>query len=221
LLRAGALSCALLATTALTTVLSAPAMAQSAPAPVRQSIDANGVDLFLGTLNLDGPRLSLGQDQGLEYYRMNRGSGWGDNLIASLSPDTGSIRVGLGGRTDRFTVSGSTFTPTEGNGATLTLNSGTNVYTYTRADGTVVHFTKAASGPSRATDIVFPSGVKLTYNYSSLTYCSSTKPGGAEGLICIGHSTIYRLANVTSSYGYRIYINYAEMDPVDPDDPFV
>jgi hypothetical protein len=47
----------------------------SAPAPVRQSVDANGVDLFAGTLNVAGPALTIGgaDPQGLSYNRLNFG----------------------------------------------------------------------------------------------------------------------------------------------------
>jgi hypothetical protein len=44
LLRAGALTCALMTSTALT----APALAQSAPPPRFNQVDANGVDLVSG-----------------------------------------------------------------------------------------------------------------------------------------------------------------------------
>ena len=59
---AGALACALLCTTALATAaLPNVAAAQTAQAaPVRQSIDGNGVDLFRGTVNLDSPSLRIG-----------------------------------------------------------------------------------------------------------------------------------------------------------------
>ena len=74
-------------TTILCSGLAAPAFAQTAaPAPVRQSIDANGVDLFAGTLNVDAPGISMGQgDQGLSYRPLNRGSGWTNSIAAALN----------------------------------------------------------------------------------------------------------------------------------------
>ena len=99
LLRAGALSCALLASTALTT----PAVAQNAPpAPVRQNVDGNGVDLFLGGFNLDVPLVSIGSGpSALVYSRNNRGS---DNVSATLFLSGNVMKVSLGGVSDSFTV---------------------------------------------------------------------------------------------------------------------
>jgi hypothetical protein len=51
-----------LATTALAGALASfPAIAQVvSPAPVRQSVDANGIDLFFSTFNVKTPPLSIG-----------------------------------------------------------------------------------------------------------------------------------------------------------------
>ncbi|WP_342249649.1 hypothetical protein [Sphingomonas sp. OTU376] len=48
----------------------------AAVVPVRETIDANGVDLFLGTMNADAPALSASQSsaQGLSYRKLVRGS---------------------------------------------------------------------------------------------------------------------------------------------------
>jgi hypothetical protein len=184
---------AILASTAITgTCFALPAAAQlAAPAPVRASVDGNGVDLFLGTFNVDAPALTIGGSQGLSYYKLNRGGGWFDNLTASIDLSGSTMTIIVGGKTDTFTVSSGTYTATEGNGATLSYNSTTKVYTYTRSDGTAVHFdkNKATASPyyaseGRVTDIVAPSGEKLTFSYSSLHYCAATKPGGS-GTICL------------------------------------
>ncbi|MGY4398912.1 hypothetical protein ACVWZA_004122 [Sphingomonas sp. UYAg733] len=131
---------ALLVTTALCSGFASSAFAQSVP--VRQSIDDNGVDLFRGKINYDGPALSAGQDDktGLIYRYLNRSGGPGDSLWASIYIDTGMVTVNFGGISDGFTVSGSNYLPTEGNGASLSL-SGT-VYTYVARDGTLIHFDK-------------------------------------------------------------------------------
>jgi len=69
--------------------LAVPAYAQvAAPSPVRSDIDANGVDLFLGTANVDGPTLSVGDGQkhGITWRKFVRGvKGWGDSLTATLT----------------------------------------------------------------------------------------------------------------------------------------
>jgi RHS repeat-associated protein len=210
--------------------LAAPAGAQLAPpAPVRQNVDGNGVDLFLGTMNVDAPALTIGQGepQGLAYYKLWRGSGWADNVVAALNKNSAGtlMTVSLGGFSDQFTISGTTYAATQGNGATLTYNGTTKVYTYTRADGTVVHFDQNRATPApyyadegRPTDITWPSGAKLTFTYDSLYYCSAGKPGGG-GYICTRHSYAYRIARAQNNYGYKLSFNYGEINPFDPDDP--
>jgi len=178
----------------------------AAPAPVRQSIDANGVDLFLGTMNVDGPVLSAGQSgpQGLAFYRLKRGAGlWGDNLTASLNVSGNSVFVTYAGKSDRFTISGSSYIATEGNGSTLTLSG--NVYTYTRADGTVMHFNRAYVGAypygnntGIITDITHPNGGVTTYTFDSTQYCAANKPGGG-GYICTQTRTAYRIASMPTT----------------------
>ncbi len=205
--------------------LAAPAFAQlAAPAPVRQSVDANGVDLFAGTMNVDAPGISMGKgDQGLSYHQLNRGMGWTDSLTAALNQSGNAVTVALGGTTDSFTVSGTTYTPTQGNGATLSLSG--SVFTYTRADGTVVHFDRTHStdypfyaNGGRATDIVQPSRAQVRFSYNSIYYCTRAKPSGDGSLICTGHGYAYRLASATNSYGYQLSFNYGAIEPYDQND---
>lgn len=213
--------------TILATGLATPTLAQLvAPAPVRQSIDANGVDLFQGTFNVDAPSVTIGQgDTALTYYRLSRGSGWTDNLIATLNQTSSTMTVSLGGISDRFTISGSTYLPTEGNGASLSYNSTTKVYTYVRSDGTVIQFDLNrgneypyyANG-GRVTDITSPSGIKLTFSYDSLYYCTHSKPGSVED-VCLSHGYIYRVASVRNSFGYQLAFRYGSIDEPDPNDP--
>jgi RHS repeat-associated protein len=219
---------AFLASTAIVgTGFALPAMAQvSAPAPVRQSVDGNGVDLFLGTINIDGPTLSAGQapPQGLAWRKMVRGAGgWGDNLVATLTVSGSTVYVSFAGTSDRFTISGSTYTSTEGDGATLSLSSG--VYTYTMADGTVAHLKNIYVGvypygnvAGVVTDVTRPNGEALTYTYNNMRYCAETKPG-ADGDICMLHKTAYRISSITNNSGYRLDFLYANWDDPawDPD----
>ncbi|HEX8300540.1 RHS repeat-associated core domain-containing protein, partial [Sphingomonas sp.] len=218
---------ALLSLSTILTSQAVPALAQLAPpAPVRQSIDGNGVDLFLGNMNADGPALTMGgaEPQGLAYHSLNRGSGWADNLTGTLNLGGSVLTVTIGGMSETFNVSGSTYTSTEGSGATLTKSG--SIYTYTRSDGTVAHFSEQKSGAypffatsGRLTDLARPNGEKLTYDYQSVTYCSQSKPGGA-GDICTGHSDEYRVATVRNSYGYQIGFAYLDVLGPDPDEPF-
>ena len=58
----------------------------AAPAPVRGNVDANGVDLFLGTFNVDAPPITMGGDEsGMTFSRTNRGSTWTDTTIGYLN----------------------------------------------------------------------------------------------------------------------------------------
>ena len=208
------------------TALATPALAQLAPPPpIRQFVDKNGVDLFQGEMHLDAPAMSMGGkgEQGLEYYQLYRGSAWGDNLLAVINITASLVTVSFGGNSDSFTVSGSTYTSNEGNGATLSL-SGT-IYTYTSSDGTVAHFDKGRSGfypffanAGRVTDITTPSGQTLTFTYDSLYYCSGHKSTGG-GDICTTHNYAYRAATITSNAGYRVTYAYnsIDYDPTDPD----
>ena len=213
---------ALLASTALCT----PAAAQLVPpSPIKPTVDSNGVDLFDGKLNVRTPALTIGSNvpQGLAYYKYSRsGSGWSDNIIASLNLSGTTMTARFGEITDRFTVSGSSYISMEGNGSTLTFNGTTNVYTYTRADGTVIHFDKAYSTPSpyysnegRASDVIDPSGAKLAYSYDTFRYCDKWKPLQGEE-VCIHHSYAFRVKTVRNSYGYQLTLNYAAYSP-DPD----
>ena len=221
------LACSILATTAIGGAVLAPAArAQTAaPTPVRESIDANGVDLFLGTMNADGPVLSAGQSgaQGLAYRKLFRTGGSGDNLMASLSVSGSNVYVYIGGKTDRFTVSGSTYTGTEGNGTSLSLSG--NIYTYTMADGSVAHFTKNYVGTypygsvtGLVTDLTRPGGEVITYNYDSVTYCAANKPSGG-GYICTQTRTAYRIGSITNNSKYRLNYLYGNWDSVSLDDP--
>lgn len=218
-------ACALL----LTIALASPAIAQLAPpSPVRPAVDSNGVDLFDGRPNVRTPVLSIGPEgaQGLQYYKFSRTGGWTDNIIASLNLSGSTMTVRFGETTDRFTVSGTTYTPTEANGATLTFNSTTTVYTYTRADGTVIHFNKAYSSPSpyysnegRVTDVVDSSGDKLIYAYQTGSYCDAWKLL-SSGEVCIHHSTAFRVTTVRNNYGYQLIFTY-ETDYLDSEFPDV
>ena len=208
-----AAACALLATTCLTS----PAAAQlAAPAPVRQSVDGNGVDLFHGTVSLDTPALTLGQsEQGLSYYRLTRGSGWTDNMTATLNKVGSTVTVSLGGSSDSFTLSGTTYTPTEGNGATLAFNATTKVYTYRSADGTTALFDQnrstgapAYANEGRVTQIVRPDGARLVFTYDSITYCAILHPSG----FCSQTGAVYRIASVRNSYGYRVNFAYGDYE---------
>lgn len=213
---------ALALTTILCSGLAAPSFAQvAAPAPVRSNIDANGVDLFLGTMNVDGPALSAGDGdkQGLTWRKLVRGArGWGDTLVGTLVVSGATTYISFGGKTYQFTLSGTTYTSTEKDGSALT-KSGSS-YTFTAADGTVANFSSSYVGvyPYRnvqgnVTSVTKPNGTTFSYSYASMSYCAASKPGG-DGDICLQHQTAYRISSITSNAQYRLSFQYANWDGV-------
>lgn len=138
LLRAGALSCALLATTALTT----PGLAQSPPvSPTHRMIDANGVDLINGEFILQFPEGSIGSgDNELALIRGNGNRNQWDRvfLVRLMTGSAATISVNLGEEREEFTGTISSLTSTEANGGTLTLGGGG--YIYQARDGTRIVF---------------------------------------------------------------------------------
>ncbi|NIJ20938.1 RHS repeat-associated protein [Sphingomonas naasensis] len=208
----------LLASASLLTLTIPTAQAQQIIAPpVRPSIDGNGVDLFTGTLQISSPSISAGQQSnGLAYARFWRGFGWSDDFSLALDKSGSTVTVNLNRVADSFTDSGGSYTPTEGNGATLTFNSGTNIYTYTRSDGTVARFSKnlksnAYSGSSegRALDITSPSGEKVTFGHETANYCLTWKQTSGDP-VCLTSTPVFRLTSATNAYGYQLNITYQD-----------
>ena len=194
----------------------APLTAQGAPVPpTRELIDGNGVDLFRGTFTVDETMASVGGNQGLRLRRIARGS---DQFMYSADAYIGSngsvFYVTVNGRTDRFTKSGSVYTPTEANGSSLTFAS--NIYTYTARDGTTVTFNKtlvpAGYNPygneGLVTAIVEPNGERLDMSYQTRRYCQYY-----EGDFCTGgFLTARRLASAKSATGYMVNLSYFSDD---------
>lgn len=210
------------------TISSVPALAQTAPpAPVRSSVDANGVDLFDGRFRTAAPPVSMGGDgSGIEFRRVNYGSNWTDTTIGYVNISGSTVTVSIGPRSDSFTVSGSTYISTEANGSRLTYNSTSKIYTYTQGDGTVVHFDANKwnelapyGNAALISDLTTPAGEKLTYSYQSVTYCKSYKPSAA-GYICMIQGQALRLRSVTSSFGYRLRPTYSYHYEYDIDAPW-
>lgn len=201
------------------------AFAQTAPAaPVRTAVDGNGVDLFDGTLSIDYPALTIGgSGSGMAFYKWRMGSSVGDNLTGFMKLSGSVMTVSIGKTTDAFSVSGTTYTSTEGNGATLTYNGTANVYTYTSNDGTVAHFDKAKfndwntyGGEGLITDLATPNGENLTFSYDDLAYCKTVTIQGNKCQIT-GHA--FRLGSVTNGFGYKVTPQYTFDWIYDPNDP--
>ncbi len=205
----------LIVTTLLTSGLAAPAAAQVAGSqpvpPVRPLIDENGVDVRSGSFTAALADVAIGPDdhRGLRYDRV----GGGATQFGSIElVQPGVYAVVLGGKTARFTQSGTSFTSTKGDGATLTLASGT--YTYTARDGTKAVFASnsgysppfAADDIARLSGITFPDGSSRAFTWIDRRACL----GEIESNICNGDVvTVVRLQSVTNSLGHMLRIKYA------------
>lgn len=186
--------------------------AQTAPpAPIRPTVDANGVDLFNAWLDVESPGLSVGGvGSSLGYHAWSQGAGFDDSYRAFLSLSGSTMTVNIGEVSDAFTVSAGTYSSATGDGAMLTFNSSANIYTFTGRDGTVAHFNGAQAntwnsygGVALATDITKPNGEKITYTWYSTAYCTMWKVL-SSGQICLTKAYMYRISSINSSNGFQI-----------------
>jgi RHS repeat-associated protein len=177
-------------------------MAQVPEPPVFKAIDANGVDVSTGQLNIADVQVSVGEP-GAELQRIFLHRGRRDNLTGTLrcwiedpSGMTQTIcSVSLGSATVHFQRWGTgSFTDRFGaNGATLVGN------VYTSREGAVATFSSTYVDGNmwdgvegkQITSLVKPNGETLSYTYSSC--------GGS----------CYRVDAVVSSRGYMIKYEYA------------
>jgi RHS repeat-associated protein len=198
-----------------TSAIAQTAVAQTAdPAPVRQSVDENGVDLYLGTLNVSRTDLSMGDAQnGMSYRRIWRKPAWVDNYDIHLVSTSGTITVTNGGVAESFSAaSDGSYSNAQGSASTLVKSGG--MYTYVTGDGTNYQFNTANSyallssgDAARVTSITRPDGVVLSFDYSRDTLCLQRKPGNAD--LCAQSKQTGRLYNITSNLGYRVGLSYA------------
>lgn len=224
LLRAGALSCALLASTALT----APALAQTGE-PAHRAIDANGVDLISGTFPFSFAEGTIGSgDEALSLQRHGTtpgGTGNWQNMYAyqSISGSVTTVSIVLGDRGENFTsTNGGAFVPVQGNGATLTGGNHGD-FTYTAADGARIVFGAAVDDQAGASNMCSHSNANQNGCYALAT--SVTRPdGGQAGLawdvrsLCsttfnpdgsLDCTYAWRLDTVSNGVGYQIDFGYA------------
>ncbi|PAX06401.1 RHS repeat-associated core domain-containing protein [Sphingomonas lenta] len=199
------------------------------PAP-RASIDANGVNLANGRVELTDVDLSIGtSDSGLAHVRRWVESGWRHEFMASAEATgviDGSIyTITVGSSTSTFTrtntSSGPVFASRQADGTSLTEASGS--YTYTLADGTVVTFDRSLAANKAsyyrnnsliglASRIVKPSGEIITLSYQSDIYEKETYVGTT---IAPTVFHVVRLRSVQSSMGFQLKYAYASDDPYD------
>ena len=208
LLRVGALTGALLASTAFVT----PAQAQSTPPPYR-NLDANGVDLTHGDFVLSFVEGAIGAGQaelalirdGVWYSGFN-GHRWDTITLTEFS---GNRSVAFGQRAEWFTGT----TSDQGSGSTLTLSGST--YIYRTADGTTTSFERrdpncTVSAPGQSCiwipmSIGSPDGRAVDLSWQQWLICPDVP---IEEQVCTVDSV--RLTQVSNSYGYAIGFTYAE-----------
>ncbi|MEA2998958.1 MAG: hypothetical protein QOK17_791 [Sphingomonadales bacterium] len=225
--RAAAFGCALLSTSALT-----PAAAQSgaAPPPKYAGGDGNGVDPVTGLVGWSMTEGSIGAGEGaLALQRIwAESDGWTDNwsgrAYQRTSGGTTEVVVEFGGHSDRFSVSGGTYTSKKADGSTLTGSAGN--YVYTAGDGTVVNYLGAGpdaglaiAGPGCGfadtgtcgipVSVVKPNGMTFHIDWDIEERCSQYD---AE-LNCIAGGAYFRWRGATSSANYRFTIGYATDSP--------
>lgn len=217
--RAGALACVLLASTA----LASPAFGQSAPSappPLHDNVDANGVDLVTGKFRYGFTEAVIGSGEGaISLQRFAGDDGFRTNWSGGLytAPD-GFVYAEFGGLADSFSCTGATCTSRTGNGATLVGN------VYIARDGTQVEYLTSGQYPLQGYDcpngvargdcaipvsVTRPSGMKFTVHWTMVDKCTVVAPDCEGGI----GTTFYRFEGVSSSAGYSFDVGYLTNNP--------
>jgi len=182
------------------------------PPPVYNSIDANGVDIVVGSLRITSPAIAIGlpESGGLSFSQQydSGALAWRHNYEGTIN-NVGSVyTVTLLGSSETFTLTGGNFAPGEGQGSTLTFD-GSTTYTYTTAAGAVALYSTALAGNNptqanqgRVTSLTDPSGEVLSFYYKNIFVIG---PPNASGR---------RLQSVTNNLGYQIKFDYASTNPL-------
>lgn len=218
------------------TALPAAALAQTAPPPRFEQVDSNGVDLVSGRFVFGMTEGSIGTGDGAvslhrgERNDYGRTDQWSGVLYERTEAGTTLIHVQFGTTSDTFTISGSTYTSTKANGATLT--GGAGGYVYTSADGTSVNF--ATAGPELGylwvgagcslgnpgtcalpMSITRPNGTAFSLNWDILERCHQYD----WELNCLNSAAYYRFDGVSSGTGYSFSFNYLTDNPLNQGAP--
>lgn len=210
----------LLAVTSGIALMAGAAHAQSGPIPPQHySLDERGVDLVSGQWMPVAGGTSIGPaDRGLSYSQIQLQNGiWWDPAIGGISYcGSGVTCITADGITEVFTdLGGFTYAPEENTGSTLTYNTTTDQFTYTRSDGTV-YVTERKSVATLPDGVVTekaqPNGLVTNYNYVTTTYQTCTEPDpelDPNGqTICITREA-GRLQSYDNNAGYMVHYDYA------------
>lgn len=199
-------------------LVGAPALAQTplyAPPPQFYSLDARGVDVISGRAVRSATLVSIGDPNGLglSYSRTYFNGYWRDNVTGTLTtsgPSNSIYTLSIGGSTDVFTKSGTTFTPNHNVGQTLTQSGST--YIYTMPDGAEARFSQNLSDRSmaltranggRLTQIKRPNGETISYFYEIAEEWGEVQGAPPEQLLWAT-----RLRSVNSNSGYSLFLEY-------------
>jgi len=226
--------------------LTAPAHAQLtstiAGVQTRITADLNGVDLVTGAFNFQRTDLTFGPNAQTRLALVTQeGPGAGYNYTGQIHLKTEGTQSYVyavhGNRTEKFLVSGTTYTSVSGNGATLVHNSA-DTYLLTEPSGlrieyTYEHYTYTGfyhgSGYiSYINYILYPDGEKLTFAIKSgaMAWCeeriaagvSTVEARDGEGVqpqrVLIPPQQCYRqpttrVQSITSNLGYQLRFTYA------------
>lgn len=203
---------AMLLATVLLAHVSAPAVAQdSAPPPTPdKSIDARGVDVITGKYYAPWPSISIGQPgAGGLTYTLSENSVVHDSLFGALNSSGSDLVLTYMGVSSRWTQSGSSFVPADGQGGSLTFNATTNQYTYRTPQGSTVIIDQIfgqdfpAETVGRVTSVTHPTGETLSYHYDTIEECLWWTDGQ-----CSSWLKAIRTMGVSSSLGYLIKYEY-------------
>ena len=230
---------ALYLSTVLASGLAFPALAQTAPTPEqRRNSNEQGVDVVSGTFNPAIVEGDVGNgSEGIKLVRYWGQAGFRDNWSGDLrltgSPGSQTATITFGNISAKFTQSGSSWTNTKGDGATLTtaaLPFGTGTaYTYRANDGTTITYqsvtgltgltvdpslytiqmASTSCNTANATDCALPiqmldpDGARYTLKWDVPAQCEYD----AE-LNPVSCNVAYRLFDVRSKSSYAMKVKY-------------
>ncbi|NBW17223.1 MAG: RHS repeat protein, partial [Caulobacteraceae bacterium] len=201
------------------------AQAQQPVPPEHYTLDSHGVDLVSGQFVHSETEVVIGQPGagGLSHGRiyLNGGSAR-EARLGTVTVSGSTYVVSIGGESEVFIKSGSTFTPQSQQGSTFS-QSGT-AYTFTSASGAVAHFfnywpnvaTPYGTGAILLGDYRTPDGEIQTYNYKGENYCRlpilSEDPDNPDGG-CQQYASEARLQSITNNRGYMLHFDYMDDTP--------
>ena len=207
--------------------VAAQSLPSDPPPPVVQNVDANGVDLTSGDFVLSDPQVAIGPAAGglaRHYQNYANRDNFYNTVNTSPAPNGNTYyTVSLGGASDQFLLSGTSFTSTQQSGATLTgafSNGSPTALTYVMRDGTIVQFNTSLvsvnpvqASAGLATSITTPAGEVTSFTYDPV---SSSDGCGNGGGVCNGAGAPnvlgYVLEQVSNNRG--LSIRYVYVSPV-------